>query len=74
MFHFLQAGGVVMIPLLILGIIALAIIFDKVLLFHNLVRIPKKLVDIIDKNNFYWYFLSYNLNKLNPSNYYLKFF
>jgi biopolymer transport protein ExbB len=74
MFHFLQAGGVVMIPLLILGIIALAIIFDKVLLFHNLVRIPKKLVDIIEKYNFDWELLSDNLNKLNPSNYYRKFF
>jgi biopolymer transport protein ExbB len=63
-----------MIPLLILGIIALAIIFDKVLLFHNLVRIPKKLVDIIEKYNFDWELLNDNLNKLNPSNYYRKFF
>jgi len=73
-FYFLEAGGIVMIPLLILAIIALAITIDKILLFHNLVRIPKRLVDIIEKYNFDWELLNDNLNNLNSKNYYRKFF
>jgi biopolymer transport protein ExbB len=72
-FYFLKAGGIVMIPLLILAITALAITIDKILLFHNLARIPQKLVDIIEKYNFDWKLLSDNLNKLNSKNYYRKF-
>lgn len=73
-FYFLKAGGIVMIPLLILAITALAITIDKILLFHNLARIPQKLVDIIEKYNFDWELLNDNLNKLNSKNYYRKFF
>ena len=72
-FYFLKAGGIVMIPLLILAITALAITIDKILLFHNLARIPQKLVDIIEKYNFDWKLLNDNLNKLNSKNYYRKF-
>jgi biopolymer transport protein ExbB len=73
-FYFLKAGGIVMIPLLILAITALAITIDKILLFHNLARIPQKLVDIIEKYNFDWELLNDNLNKLNSKNYYRNFF
>ena len=72
-FYFFKAGGIVMIPLLILAITALAITIDKILLFHNLARIPQKLVDIIEKYNFDWKLLNDNLNKLNSKNYYRKF-
>jgi biopolymer transport protein ExbB len=73
-FYFLEAGGIVMIPLLILAITALAITIDKILLFHNLARIPQKLIDIIEKYNFDWELLNDNLNKLNSKNYYRNFF
>ena len=73
-FYFFKAGGIVMIPLLILAITALAITIDKILLFHNLARIPQKLVDIIEKYNFDWKLLNDNLNKLNSKNYYRKFY
>ena len=74
MFNLLQAGGITMIPLSILAIIALAIIFDKIFFYRKLVKIPQDLTNIIEKYKFDWQLLKDNLEKLPIENCYRKFF
>lgn len=72
--NIIQAGGITMIPLAILAIIALAIFIDKIIFYKKLVKIPQDLVDLIEKYNFDWKLLSSNLKKLDKNNCYRKFF
>ena len=74
MFNLLQAGGITMIPLSILAIIALAIVFDKIFFYRKLVNIPQDLTNIIEKYKFDWQLLKDNLKKLPKENCYRKFF
>jgi biopolymer transport protein ExbB len=74
MLNLIQAGGITMIPLSILAIIALAITFDKIFFYQKLVRIPLELTDIIEKYKFDWQLLKDNLEKLASENCYRKFF
>jgi len=74
MFNLIQAGGITMIPLSILAIIALAITFDKIFYYQKLVKIPQDLTNIIEKYKFDWQLLKDNLEKLPIENCYRKFF
>ncbi len=74
MYNLIQAGGITMIPLSILAIIALAIAIDKIIFYYKLVIIPQKLVDLVESYNFDWKLLTDNLNNLNQQNCYRKFF
>ncbi len=74
MFNLIKAGGITMIPLLILAVIALAIIIDKIIFYHKLVRIPQEITNIIEKYNFEWDLLINILNKLSTENCYRRFF
>lgn len=74
MFNLIKAGGITMIPLSILAIIALAIIIDKIIFYYNLVRLPQEVTNIIEKYNFEWNLLINILNKLSIENCYRRFF
>lgn len=73
-FNFLSAGGILMIPLSLLSILALALIFDKIFFYKNLVRLPNNLRDLIETYNFSWEDLEGKLKKLPKENCYKKFF
>jgi len=72
--NLIKAGGITMIPLAILAIIALAIFIDKIIFYQKLVKIPHQLVDLIEKYNFDWNLLKNNLKQLPTQNCYRQFF
>lgn len=72
--NLIKAGGITMIPLAILAIIALAIFIDKIIFYKTLVKIPHKLVDLIEKYNFDWQLLKSSLKQLPVKNCYRQFF
>lgn len=69
-----ELGGILMYPLVILGIVALAITIDKILLYKNLVKLPKKLSDLIENHEFSWQEFEENIKNLSSKNYYYMFF
>lgn len=72
--NLIKAGGITMIPLAILAVIALAIIIDKIIFYRKLVNIPQSLIDLIEKYNFDWQLLKNNLKQLSSQNCYRQFF
>lgn len=70
----LKSGGIIMLPLSVLAIIALAIIFDKILFYRKLVFLPIKLFEIIETYEFSWKKFDEELQKLPKENCYKKFF
>jgi biopolymer transport protein ExbB len=70
----IKLGGVMVYPLSLLSIVALALIFDKILFYQKLVQLPKKLLDLIETYNFSWSELELELSKLEPKNIYGNFF
>lgn len=72
--NLIKAGGITMIPLAFLAVIALAIIIDKIIFYRKLVNIPQGLIDLIEKYNFDWQLLKNNLKQLPSHNCYRQFF
>jgi biopolymer transport protein ExbB len=73
-FRILEAGGIMMIPLSIVFILALAIVFDKFLFYKKLVILPKTIFNLIETYNFSWQELQQKLMHLPAENIYRKFF
>ena len=73
-FTIITAGGITMIPLSIIAIVALAIIFDKLFFIKKFSKYPEKLAEIIETYDFDWKNFSQELKKINHKNYYYKFF
>lgn len=73
-FTLITAGGITMIPLSIIAIVALAIIIDKLFFIKKFSKYPEKLAEIIETYNFDWKIFSQELKKINHKNYYYKFF
>jgi len=69
-----KLGGVMVYPLSLLCIFAIALIVDKILFYKKLVRLPKKLRDIIETYDFSWSELEAELSRLATENSYRKFF
>lgn len=72
--NIIKLGGLVMIPLSAMAIIALAIIFDKIFYYQKHVKISKKFFNLIETYNFDWQKFNQQLQKLNQKNCYHKFF
>lgn len=72
--NLLQAGGVMMIPLSILAIIALAIGFDKFLTYKNNLILPNQLISAINAEKFCQQKFDEALTGLSTQNYYHDFF
>ena len=69
----LQFGGMMVYPLLALGIIAFAIILDKFYVYWRYVRLPDSLSTIVETYRFDWKDLERQLASLLPGNYYGRF-
>lgn len=72
--NIMELGGILMYPLLILAVVALAIIIDKILLYKKLVKLPKDLLELIETYDFSWQELEEKIKNLSPKNYYHVFF
>jgi len=69
-----ELGGILMYPLLILGLVALAITIDKILLYKRLAKLPKNLADLIENHEFSCQEFEENIKNLPSKNYYYMFF
>jgi len=69
-----KLGGVMIYPLSLLCIFAIALIIDKILFYKKLVRLPQKLRDLIETYDFSWESFEAELARLSQENPYRKFF
>lgn len=69
-----KIGGFLILPLSILCILAIALIFDKILFYKKFVQLPKSLLDLVETYNFSWEKFAEELKKLPEENIYRKFF
>jgi biopolymer transport protein ExbB len=73
-FSTLKLGGVLMIPLSLLSILALALIFDKIMFYKKSLYLSKDLLALIETYNFSWQKLESELRELPEENSYRRFF
>jgi biopolymer transport protein ExbB len=70
----LSFGGPMVYPLLLLGIIAMAIIIDRAAAYFRCLRLPQSLLDLVETYGFGWDELERELKALAPVNVYGRFF
>jgi biopolymer transport protein ExbB len=70
----LSFGGPMVYPLLLLGIIAMAIIIDRIVTYYRCLRLPQSLFDLVETYGFDWGELERELKALGPVNVYGRFF
>jgi biopolymer transport protein ExbB len=70
----LSFGGPMVYPLLLLGIIAMAIIIDRAVAYIRCLRLPPSLLDLVGTYGFAWDDLERALKALAPVNVYGRFF
>jgi biopolymer transport protein ExbB len=70
----LSFGGPMVYPLLLLGIIAMAIIIDRSVAYFRCLRLPQSLFDLVETYGFDWGDLERELKALPPVNAYGRFF
>lgn len=70
----LKFGGAMIYPLLALAIVALVISIDKLFVYWRYVRLPKKLLVLVETYGFSWSDLEKELSELAPNNYFYRFF
>ncbi|MDO8433634.1 MAG: MotA/TolQ/ExbB proton channel family protein [Candidatus Binatus sp.] len=73
-FDALRYGGAMVYPLLVLGVIALVIIFDRAAMYLRSLRMPAALLELIETYGFSWDELDQQLKSLGPRNAYARFF
>jgi biopolymer transport protein ExbB len=70
----LQYGGMIIYPLLFLGIIAVLIILDRAVAYYRYLRLPRSLAELVETYGFAWDDLDRQLATLAPVNVYRRFF
>lgn len=70
----LQFGGMMVYPLLLLGVIALAIILDKAFVYWRYVRLPTALMQLLETYRFAWADLEGQVMSLVPGSFFGRFF
>jgi biopolymer transport protein ExbB len=74
LFHILEMGGIMMIPLSLLFIMSVAVIVDKVIFYHRFGFLPKEVRDLVETYDFSWDELMAKLDKLPNQNIFKLFF
>ena len=69
----LKFGGAMVYPLLFLGVLAVAIIIDRSVLYARCLRLPTALADLVETFGFSWVELEKHLKELGPRNAYGRF-
>lgn len=70
----LRFGGAMVYPLLVLGVLAIAIILDRVALYSRALRLPRALRDQVETYGFNWQDLEMQLAALGARNTFGRFF
>src|SRR5258708_39244979 len=70
----LQYGGMIIYPLLLLGIIAVLIILDRAVAYYRSLRLPSSLAELVETYGFAWDELDRQLAALAPVNVYRRCF
>ncbi|MEO7781008.1 MAG: MotA/TolQ/ExbB proton channel family protein [Candidatus Nitrotoga sp.] len=69
-----KLGGIIILPLTLLGIIALAIMLEKAFLYGRFARLSHDLLNLVETYGFAWDDLEKILSGLNERHYYKRFF
>ena len=69
-----KLGGIIILPLSLLGIIALAIMLEKAFLYWRYARLSYDLLNLVETYGFAWEDLEKILSGLNERHYYKRFF
>lgn len=70
----LQFGGLMVYPLLFLGLIAMMIILDKAFLYWRYGRLNASLLRLLEDDHSGWADLEQEIGSLRPGSYFLRFF
>lgn len=70
----LKLGGVMMVPLSLLAVIATGIMLEKAVLYWRYARLSNELLTLVETYGFAWESLEQQLTKLNPRSYFHRFF
>src|SRR5271156_201370 len=70
----LRYGGVMVYPLLFLGMISIVIILDRAVVCYRSLRLPASLLELVETYGFSWEELDQELRKLPTANGYRRFF
>ncbi len=70
----LSYGGVMVYPLLALGILAMMIILDRTIVCARALRLPGPLLELLESYGFDWEELTWQVKDLGPHNAYGSFF
>jgi biopolymer transport protein ExbB len=69
----LQYGGAMVYPLLVLGVLAVAIMLDRAVAFFRCLQLPGGLANLVETYGFSWEELENELRRLGPANAYGRF-
>jgi biopolymer transport protein ExbB len=69
-----KLGGIIILPLSLLGVIALAIMLEKAFLYGRYARLSYDLLNLVETYGFAWADLEKILSGLNERHYYKRFF
>ncbi|MCX7195894.1 MAG: MotA/TolQ/ExbB proton channel family protein, partial [Proteobacteria bacterium] len=69
-----KLGGIIILPLSLLGVIALAIMLEKAFLYGRYARLSHDLLNLVETYGFAWADLEKILSGLNERHYYKRFF
>ncbi len=69
----IRYGGAMVYPLLGLGVLAIAIIIDRSVLYARCLRLPSTVAELVETFGFSWAELEKQLHKLGPRNAYGRF-
>jgi biopolymer transport protein ExbB len=70
----LRVGGVVMVPLLALAVVAVVVILEKLFVFAVRTRLPAAVLSVVETYGFVWDDLEQRLATVNRRNYFRRFF
>ncbi len=70
----IKLGGVMIFPLSLLAVLALAIMLEKAVLYWRYARLSGELLDLVETYGFAWETLEHKLTALNQRNYFRRFF
>jgi biopolymer transport protein ExbB len=70
----LKLGGVMMVPLSLLAVIATGIMLEKAVLYWRYARLSNELLTLVETYGFAWESLEQQLTQLNPRSYFHRFF
>ena len=70
----LRVGGVVMVPLLALAVVAAVVILEKFFVFTARTRLPRSVLEVVETYGFVWEDLQQRLARMDRRNYFRRLF